>query len=464
MSVETNRRSWAEPWKIKMVEPIEMLTREQRERAIEVAGYNTFLLKSEEVYIDLLTDSGTNAMSDRQWAAMMLGDEAYAGSRNYYNLHDTVREHYGYEHLVPTHQGRGAEHILSQILIKPGQYVANNMYFTTTRFHQEYAGGVFRDVIIDEAHQPYSEHPFKGNVDLNKLEDLIKKHGEKNMAYVNVGATVNMAGGQPVSMENLREVRKITAHYGIPLFLDATRAVENAFFIQKREKGYQDRPVKEILREFCSYTDGSTMSAKKDALANIGGWLALNDEGLLEKARELVVVFEGLHTYGGLAGRDMEAMAQGIRESVQDDYIRSRIGQVHYLGEKLLSAGIPVVVPFGGHAVFIDATKFYPHLTQDQLPAQTLAAELYVESGVRTMERGVVSAGRDPKTGVHRYPELELVRLTLPRRVYTQAHMDVTAESVVATYENRHNVTGLEFVYEPANLRFFQSRFAPIAR
>lgn len=463
MSVETSRRSWAEPWKIKMVEAIEMLTQKEREQALKRAGYNTFLLKSEEVYIDLLTDSGTNAMSDRQWAAMMLGDEAYAGSRNYYSLEATVQEHYGYKHLVPTHQGRGAEHILSQILIERGKFVANNMYFTTTRFHQEYAGGIFQDVIIDEAHDPFSEHPFKGNVDLNKLEDLIKKRGEKQISYVNVGATVNMAGGQPVSMENIKQVRALTAKFGIPLFLDATRAVENAFFIQLREPGFENTSVKEILREFCSYTDGSTMSAKKDALANIGGWLALNDDGLLEKARELVVVFEGLHTYGGLAGRDMEAMAQGIRESVQDNYIRSRVGQVHYLGEKLMRAGIPVVVPFGGHAVFIDAAKFYPHLSQDQLPAQTLAAELYLESGVRTMERGVVSAGRDPDTGKHRYPRLELVRLTLPRRVYTQAHMDVAAESVIATYEDRKRVTGLEFIHEPQNLRFFQSRFAPIS-
>jgi len=456
------KRSWAEPWKIKMVEPIEMLTQAEREQAIRRAGYNTFLLKSEEVYIDLLTDSGTNAMSDRQWAALMLGDEAYAGSRNFYRLEAAVQEHYGYKYMVPTHQGRGAEHILSQIMIEPGMIVANNMYFTTTRFHQEHAGGIFHDVIVDEAHDSQSDHAFKGNVDIDKLKALIRSAGEGRIAYVNVGATVNMAGGQPVSMANIREVRKLTAHHGIPLFLDATRAVENAFFIQQREDGYKDKSVKEILREFCSYTDGSTMSAKKDALANIGGWLALNDEDRLERAHNLVVVFEGLHTYGGLAGRDMEAMAQGITESVQDDYIRSRVGQVHYLGRLLDEAGIPLVKPFGGHAIFIDAMRFYPHLSQDRLPAQTLAAELYVESGVRSMERGVVSAGRDPQTGENRYPELELVRLTLPRRVYTQAHMDVTAESVIATYEARDAVRGLQFVHEPTNLRFFQSRFAPI--
>ncbi|MFU8802567.1 MAG: tyrosine phenol-lyase [Bradymonadaceae bacterium] len=457
-----HKRSWAEPWKIKMVEPIEMLTRGQREKALIRAGYNTFLLRAEEVYIDLLTDSGTNAMSDRQWAALMMGDEAYAGSRNFYRFQAAVREHYGYEQVVPTHQGRGAEHILSQLMIEPGMIVPNNMYFTTTRFHQEYAGGLFRDVIIDEAHDPSSLHPFKGNVDLDKLHALIKKEGEAGVAYVSVAATVNMAGGQPISMANIREVRELTARYGIPLFLDATRAVENAYFIQQREEGYAEVPVKEILREFCSYTDGSTMSAKKDALANIGGWLALNDASLMERAHNLVVVFEGLHTYGGLSGRDMEAISQGIVESVQDDYIRSRVGQVHYLGRRLEEAGIPVVQPFGGHAIFIDARRFYPHLTQDQLPAQTLAAQLYLESGVRAMERGVVSAGRDPESGEHRYPALELVRLTLPRRVYTQAHMDVTAESVIATYENRAEIQGLRFVHEPANLRFFQSRFEPI--
>jgi tyrosine phenol-lyase len=452
------RRSWAEPWKIKVIEPIKMLSRGQRETALVEAGYNTFLLRSEDVYIDLLTDSGTNAMSDWQWAGMMLGDEAYAGSRNFYNLEDAVQKYYGYRHLVPTHQGRGAEHILSQLLIKPGDFVPGNMYFTTTRLHQELAGGTFVDVIIPEGHDPASEHPFKGNVDLQALEDLVKKVGAEHIPYICVSATVNMAGGQPVSMANVREVRKLADRYGLRIMVDATRAVENAYFIQQREPEFQSRPVAEILKEFCSYSDGCTMSGKKDALVNIGGWLALNDDELFEEARNMVVVYEGLHTYGGMAGRDMEAMARGIVESVQDDHIRSRIGQVEYLGNLLTEWGIPVVRPIGGHAVFLDAKAFYPQLAQDQFPAQTLAAELYLDSGIRSMERGIVSAGRN-KAGEHNRPKLELVRLTIPRRVYTQAHMDVTAESVATVYDQRQQAMGLRMVYEPKYLRFFQARF-----
>jgi tyrosine phenol-lyase len=453
------RRSWAEPWKIKVIEPIRVLSRPQREQALIEAGYNTFLLRSEDVYIDLLTDSGTGAMSDWQWAGMMLGDEAYAGSRNFYHLEDAVRQYYGYRHLVPTHQGRGAEHILSQLLIKPGNFVPGNMYFTTTRLHQELAGGTFVDVIIREGHDPNSEHPFKGNVDLQALEDLVKKVGAERIPYICVSATVNMAGGQPISMANLREVRQLADRYGLRIMLDATRAVENAYFIQQREAGQGSRPVAEILKEFCSYSDGCTMSGKKDALVNIGGWLAINDDSLFEEARNMVVVYEGLHTYGGLAGRDMEAMARGIVESVQDDHIRSRIGQVEYLGNLLIDWGIPVVRPIGGHAVFLDAKAFYPQLVQDQFPAQALAAELYLDSGIRSMERGIVSAGRDKTTGEHNRPKLELVRLTIPRRVYTQAHMDVTAESVAAVYDRRQEVRGLRMVYEPKYLRFFQARF-----
>lgn len=453
------RRSWAEPFKIKVVEPIKMTTREYRKKAIAEAGYNTFLLKSEDVYIDLLTDSGTSAMSDRQWAGMMLGDEAYAGSKNFYNLEETVQEYYGYKYIVPTHQGRAAEHLISKILIKPGDYIPGNMYFTTTRLHQELAGGTFVDVIIDEAHDPENTHPFKGNVDLNKFEDLIKKVGANKIPYISVAATVNMAGGQPISMENMKEVRKLANQHGIKVILDATRAVENAYFIKVREKGYENKTIEEILLELCSYTDGCTMSGKKDNLVNIGGFLALNDETIYEEARNLVIVYEGLHTYGGLAGRDMEAMAIGIEESVQYDHIRARIGQVEYLGEKLMNWGIPIVKPIGGHAVFLDAKKFYPHLSQDEFPAQTLAAEIYIDSGVRSMERGIVSAGRDPNTGKHRYPKLELVRLTIPRRVYTQAHMDVTAESVLSVYEERNKVKGLKMVFEPKYLRFFQAKF-----
>ncbi len=325
-TIQPTRRSWAEPWKVKVVEPVRLTTREQRDAAIREAGWNTFLLRSDDVYIDLLTDSGTSAMSDSQWAGMMHGDEAYAGSRNFYHLWDAVREYYGYQYIVPTHQGRGAEHILSRILIKPGDVIPGNMYFTTTRLHQELAGGTFVDVIIPEAHDPASEHPFKGNVDLEALARVIAEHGPERIPYVCLHATVNMAGGQPVSLENARAVRELTAKHGIRVFMDATRAVENAYFIQQREPGQQGRPVAAILKEFCSLTDGCTMSGKKDPLVNIGGWLAMNDETLYEEASNLVVVFEGLHTYGGMAGRDMEAMARGIVESVQDDHIRARIG------------------------------------------------------------------------------------------------------------------------------------------
>jgi len=456
------RRSWAEPWKVKMVEPIRMTTRPQRERCIVEAGYNTFLLRSEDVYIDLLTDSGTNAMSDNQWAGLMLGDEAYAGSRNFYHLWEAVTQYYGYKYLVPTHQGRGAEHILSKIMIKPGDFVPGNMYFTTTRLHQELAGGTFVDVIIDEAHDPANEHPFKGNVDFAKLQRLIDQVGAKKIPYVSVAGTVNMAGGQPQSMANLRALRELCSRHGIPIVLDATRAIENAYFIQQREEGYRNKKVAEILKEYCSYADSSTMSAKKDTLTNIGGWLATNDQGLFEEARNMVVVYEGLHTYGGLAGRDMEAMARGIVESVDDDHMRARIGQVEYLGQHLIDWAIPIVRPIGGHAVFLDARAIYAHIPQSQFPAQALAADLYMDSGVRVMERGAVSAGRDPKTGEERFPRLELVRLTLPRRVYTQAHTDVAAESVLAVYEQREQARGLKMVYEPKYLRFFQARFEQI--
>ncbi|GAB4421361.1 MAG: tyrosine phenol-lyase [Anaerolineae bacterium] len=462
MGQQFGRRSWAEPWKIKMVEPLRMISRAERQRAMTEAGYNTFLLRSEDVYIDLLTDSGTSAMSDRQWAGMMLGDEAYAGSRNFYHLEETVQKYYGYRYLVPTHQGRGAEHLISKALIKPGDTIPGNMYFTTTRLHQELAGGTFVDVIIDEAHDPANLHPFKGNVDLNKLEALIKRVGADKIPYVSLAGTVNMAGGQPVSMANVRLLRELCNHYGLRLYLDATRMVENAFFIQEREAGYADKPVAAILKEFCSYTDGAWMSAKRDHLVNIGGWLAVNHEDVFETASNLVVVYEGLHTYGGMAGRDMEAVAIGIEEAVQDDHIRSRIGQVRYLGELLTDWGIPIVQPMGGHAIFVDAKRFYPHIPQHQFPAQTLAAELYLDSGIRAMERGVVSAGRDPATGDHRYPALELVRLTIPRRVYTQAHMDVTAEAVKAVYDAREQTRGLRMVYEPKYLRFFQARFERI--
>jgi tyrosine phenol-lyase len=460
--MKLTRRSWAEPFKIKVVEHVRLTTPEQRLRAITEAGYNTFLLRSEDVYIDLLTDSGTNAMSDWQWAGMMLGDEAYAGSRNFYHLEETVQRYYGYRYVVPTHQGRGAEHILSRILIKPGDVIPGNMYFTTTRLHQELAGGTFHDVIIDEAHDPESEHPFKGNVDLDKLETLIRRYGRQRIPYVCIAATVNMAGGQPISLENLRAVRDLTARHGIRVVLDGTRVAENAYFIQQREPGQSGRFVADIVKDLCSLTDACTMSAKKDALVNIGGFLAVNDEQIYEEARNLVVVYEGLHTYGGMAGRDMEAVARGIEESVQDDHIRARVGQVLYLGQKMRDWGIPIVVPIGGHGVFIDARRFLPHIPQEHYPAQALTAAIYLDSGVRGMERGIVSAGRDKDTGQEHKPRLELVRLAIPRRVYTQAHMDVVAESVLAVYEERDKIRGLRMVYEPKYLRFFQARFQPL--
>jgi len=463
MGQQFARRSWAEPWKIKMVEPIRMTSKKDRQRAIREAGYNTFLVKSKDVYIDLLTDSGTNAMSDRQWAGMMLGDEAYAGSRNFYRLEKTVRKYYGFRHLVPTHQGRGAEHLISKAAIKPGQYVAGNMYFTTTRLHQELAGGIFEDVIIDEAHDPDNRYPFKGNVDIGKLDRLLKKAGgAKNIAYVSIAGTVNMAGGQPISMANMRQVSRWCERHGVRLFIDATRLAENAYFIQEREPGYARKSLREIMKEFCGMADGAWLSAKKDALVNIGGWLAVNEKKLFDRLRNLVVIYEGLHTYGGMAGRDMEALAIGIEESMEDDYMRSRVGQVYYLGQLLQDWHIPIVRPIGGHGIFLDARRIYRHIPQEQFPAQMLAAQLYLDSGIRGMERGIVSAGRDPKTGKHRHPKLELVRLTIPRRVYTQAHMDVVAEAVKGAYDNRKRTKGLRMVYEPKELRFFQARFKPI--
>ncbi|HNA97256.1 MAG TPA: tyrosine phenol-lyase [Chitinophagaceae bacterium] len=452
------KRSWAEPYKMKMVELLKMTTPAQRKKALTAAGYNTFLLKSEDVYIDLLTDSGTSAMSDRQWAGMMMGDEAYAGSKNFYHLEDVVKSVYGYKYLVPTHQGRGAENILSKILIKKGNIVPGNMYFTTTRLHQELAGGRFEDIIIDEAHDPDNEFPFKGNVDLSKLDKLVKKYGAKKIAYVSIATSVNMAGGQPISLKNLKELRAYTKKHGILIIHDMTRVAENAYFIQQKEKDYGNKSVKAIVKEICSLTDGATMSAKKDALVNIGGFLTINDWNIFEEARNMVVVYEGLHTYGGLAGRDMEAMAIGIKESVDDDHIRARVGQVIYLGEKMKDYGIPIVRPTGSHGIFVDAKKFLPYIPQTAYTAQTLAAEVYLDSGVRTMERGIVSAGRKPN-GENYFPKLELVRFTIPRRVYTQAHMDVIAESTARVFERRHQIKGLKMVYEPKYLRFFQARF-----
>lgn len=449
----------AEPFKIKSVEPVKMISKEERIKAIKEAGYNTFNLKSEDVYIDLLTDSGTNAMSDKQWAGLMIGDEAYAGSRNWLYLEETVKEIFGFKHVVPTHQGRGAENLLSHIAIKPGQYVAGNMYFTTTRFHQEANGGIFVDIIKDVAHDAAANVPFKGDIDLEKLETLIKEKGAENIAYVCLAVTVNLAGGQPVSMKNMREVHEMCSKHGIKVFFDATRCVENAYYIKEQEEGYADKTIKEIVHEMFSYSDGATMSGKKDGIVNIGGFLAINDDELFGKAKEIVVVYEGMPSYGGMAGRDMQAFAIGLRESLQFEYIEHRIKQVRYLGDRLKEAGVPIVEPVGGHAVFLDARRFCPHLEQEQFPAQSLAASIYVEGGVRSMERGIVSAGRDNKTGENHKPKLETVRLTIPRRVYTYAHMDVVADTVIHLYKHKQDIKPLKFVYEPAQLRFFTAKF-----
>lgn len=452
----------AEPFKIKSVEPVKMISREEREVAMKEAGYNTFNLRSEDCYIDLLTDSGTNAMSDAQWAGMMIGDEAYAGSKNWIYLESTIKELFGFNHVVPTHQGRGAENILSTIAIKPGQYVAGNMYFTTTRYHQEKNGGIFVDIVRDEAHDAGLNIPFKGNIDLGKLERLIEEKGAENIAYVCLAVTVNLAGGQPVSMKNMKEVRELTAKHGIKVFYDATRCVENAYFIKEQEEGYEDKTIKEIVHEMFSYSDGATMSGKKDGIVNIGGFLAINDDELFGKAKEIVVVYEGMPSYGGMTGRDMQAIAIGFREAMQFEYIEHRIKQVRYLADRLLEAGVPIIEPVGGHAVFLDARRFCPHLNQEQYPAQSLAASLYIDSGVRSMERGIVSAGRDVVTGENHKPKLETVRLTIPRRVYTYRHMDVVAESVINLFKHKEEIKPLKFVYEPKQLRFFTAKFETI--
>ncbi|MFX0042860.1 MAG: tryptophanase, partial [Candidatus Hodarchaeota archaeon] len=430
-----------EPFKIKMIEHVNMPDQKRRSEAIREAGYNTFLLKSEDVYIDLLTDSGTSAMSDVQWSRMMLGDEAYAGARSFYNLEKAIQDVLGYKFVVPTHQGRGAEHLMYSHLTKPGQIVPRNMYFTTSKAHVELAGGTMVDIIIDDAHDPENMNPFKGDVDLKKLQNLIDEYGPEKIAFVNVEMNVNMGGGQPVSMQNLRELREFCNEYDLRIIFDATRSSENAFFIREREKGYENTPIIDILREMMSYSDGCIYSAKKDCLVNMGGFLATHSEDIFDYTREMVVLFEGLHTYGGMAGRDMEAVAQGLREGAQYEYLKYRINQVRYLGELLDKAGVPIVKPVGSHGVFLDALKFLSHLPRDQWPSQTLSAAIYEDSAVRTMERGAISKGRDKNTGENIFPALELVRLTIPRRVYTNTHMEYTAESIIRLYQKKDSIT-----------------------
>jgi tyrosine phenol-lyase len=447
------------PWKIKVVEPIRLVSPERRRSALAAAGYNTFLLRAEDVFVDLLTDSGTSALSQEQRAAMELGDESYAGSRSFFRLEETVHEAYGYLHLIPAHQGRGAEHLLARALIHPGQLVPSNLYFTTSRAHVELAGGVWVDVSIPEASDPCSEHPFKGNIDLVALEHVLASSAPEKVAFVRQEACLNMAGGQPFSVENVRGVRELTRAHGVPLILDATRLAENALFVKEREPGYGDRTIASIVRELADLSDGAVFSSKKDHFVPIGGLLALDDDELARRARELVVVYEGFPHYGGMAGHDMEALAQGIRESLDEEVVRHYVGQSAYLGGLLRDVGVPIVVPLGAHAVFVDAKRFLPHLPLEQFPAQSLAAAIYLAGGVRTMERGIVSGqhGHEP------YDGLELVRLTIPRRVYTQEHLAYVAEVVQDVHRDAAKVPGLRMTYEPDQLRFFQARFEPLA-
>ena len=443
-----------------MVEPTRLISRSGRESAIKEAGFNTFLLSSRDVFIDLLTDSGTSAMSDHQWAGLMLGDEAYAGSENFYNLEKAVKDVYGFSYTVPTHQGRAAEHLMARALVQKGQHVLSNMYLTTSRDHVERQGGIWQDCIVPEAHDPQKDKPFKGNFDIKRTASLIKKLGRDKISFIRVEAACNMAGGQPFSIKNLEDLSVLAKKYEIPVIMDATRALENAYFIKTRERGWEKSSVKKILKNMMRFVDGITVSSKKDNLVNIGGFLATRNKKIFEEARSLVVVYEGLHTYGGMSGRDMEALARGIREMVEnDDYITHRVKQVEWFGGLLKEAGVPIVVPVGGHAVYLDAKKFLSHLPQSQYPAQTLAASIYEECAVRSMERGLVSAGRDPKTGRDHGSKLELVRLTVPRRVYTNDHLGFAAEGIINLFKKRNLIRGLKMTYEPKQLRFFQAKF-----
>ena len=446
------------PYKIKVVELIRLPAASRRRQAIVEAGFNTFLLHAEDVFVDLLTDSGTSALSQEQRAAMELGDESYAGSRSFFRLEAAMREVYGWRHLIPTHQGRGAEHLLARALVQPGQLVPSNLYFTTSRAHVELAGGTWVDVSIPEASDPESRHPFKGNIDVARLRELIVREGRERIAFVRQEACLNMAGGQPFSLENLRAVRALTREFDLPFFLDATRSSENALFIQEREPAHAGRALPELLREIASLADGAVFSSKKDHFVPIGGFAATSLDDVARRLRELVVVYEGFPHYGGLAGHDMEALAQGIREAADEETIRAYVGQARHLGARLEELGVPIVVPVGAHAVFVDAKRFLPHLPQTEFPAQALAAAIYVAGGVRTMERGIVSGqhGHEP------YDGLELVRLTIPRRVYTQEHLDYVADVVARVFAARDEVPGLELVYEPEELRFFQARFEPL--
>ncbi len=457
-------RMTPEPFRIKVVEPIKLIPRPEREKLLVEAGYNPFLIRSEHIYIDLLTDSGTSAMSDSQWAGIMEGDEAYAGCRNFFHLEDSIKDIFGFSYFVPTHQGRAAEKVLFAIALQPDQYVTNNMHFDTTQANIEAVGGRPVNLVIDEGLDPTNRHPFKGNLDLDKLTSFIEEVGAENIPLGMITITNNSGGGQPVSLENIRGVKGVLARYDIPFFIDACRFAENAYFIKQREPEYADKTILEIANEVFSYADGCTMSAKKDGLANIGGFLAMNDEELYQRACNQLILWEGFPTYGGLAGRDLEAIARGLREALDESYLAYRVGQIEYLVGRLLEAGVPVVEPPGGHAIYLDVRRFLPHVPQSQFPAQALAAQLYLEGGVRGVEMGsVMFAHQDPETGQMVYPDLELVRLAIPRRVYTQTHLDYVAETIIELYEQRDRIRGLEIVHEAPFLRHFTARFKPVS-
>lgn len=450
-----------EPFKIKSVEPINFTTLEYRRRAIAEAYYNLFMLKADDVLIDFLTDSGTAAMSSKQWAAIMDGDESYAGSRSFFKFESTVKDITGFNYIIPTHQGRAAEKILFTVVGGPGKTIPSNTHFDTTRANVEFSGSTAVDLPIPSALETDKYAPFKGDIDLNKLENLIKKVGRENIPLCMLTVTNNSVGGQPVSMKNIRETKALVDRYGIPLFLDACRFAENAFFIKLREPGYEDKSVRDIAREMFSYADGCTMSAKKDALVNIGGFLALNDSTIAEKARSLLIMTEGFPTYGGLAGRDLDAMAQGLDEVLDENYLKYRIRSIEYFGEKLRGAGVPVLVPTGGHAVFLDAKKFLPHVPPRAYPGQAVSVELYLEGGIRSVEIGSVMFGKE--IGGKFVPaQLELVRLAVPRRVYTQSHVDYAAEVIIEVFKRRAGIPGYKITYEPQYLRHFTAHFQPI--
>ncbi len=454
---------YAEPYKIKMVEHIKRSTQEQRLKWIQEADYNLFNLSSDKVFIDVLTDSGTGAMSDKQWAEMMIGDESYAGSSSFLKLKETVKKITGFNYFLPTHQGRAAENVLFSALVKEGDIVPGNSHFDTTKGHIEFRKAKAVDCTIDEAFDTSNMHPFKGNVDLNKLETVFKSHPKEKIPFVVLTITCNSAGGQPVSVQNTKEVSALCKKYGIPLYFDAARFAENAYFIKKREPGYKNKSIKEIAKEVFSYGDGMTMSSKKDGLVNMGGFIALNNEEVFKQATVFNIMFEGFITYGGMNGRDMGALAVGLDEATEFDYLESRVEQIAYLGQKLVDFGVPVQQPFGGHAIFLDANKFVPKIPREEYRAQALAVEIYIVGGIRGVEIGTVLADRDPVTRENRYPELEMVRLAIPRRVYTNNHMDYIAVALKNIYDTREEAkSGYVIVDEAPIMRHFTAKFKKI--